>query len=358
MERRHFYAALSQVAGVRHGEIAHLNIPSGGMYAASDFAGVGLNLPVAQAAAKALREFDVARWEQSLQLANCRAIAIGDPLYPSALLDLYAPPLLLYYRGSIGCHPRVAVVGTRRATFYGRQVVETFVPLLVSAGHSIVSGLALGIDTYAHQATLKLGGHTIAVLGSGLDYTYPQANKFLAESIVDHGGALCSEYAPGSPPLRHHFPARNRLISALAKACLVVEGDLTSGALITATHALEQGREVLAVPGSIFSPQSRGTNYLISQGAVPLTDPAILLATLGINSLHTIVTDNTKGSPEANLVLSTLGASALTADDLVVAIGRNISSVLATLSELEIAGVISRLPTGQYICHNPRVSRK
>jgi len=353
MERRHFLAALSSVYGLRYADIAMLDLNSAYSCSEGDFLALGLSTRVSQNAIQAIRKFNAASWEQKLYSAKCQAIPIGEPGYPKGLCEIHFPPLILYARGAIGTQEKVAIVGTRQATYYGRQAVETFVPPLVAAAHTIVSGLALGIDTYAHQATMKLGGHTIAVLGTGVDHIYPRENRLLAERIIENGGALCSEYLPGTPPARHHFPARNRIISGLSKACIVVEGDLTSGALITATHALEQGREVMAVPGSIFSLQSRGPNYLISQGAVPLSNPTVLAETLHIGATR-VVSEKIEETPQSRLLLAALGASALTPDELVVSLAMSTPTVLAMLSELEILGTISRLPTGQYICHNPR----
>ena len=355
MERRRFMAAIARLPGLRYADIAHLDAGQ-----ARDFTGIspraeGLPPRLAEAISKALQDFIYDAWEEQNSRAGVQALVIGEPGYPKSLLEIFAPPLVLYVRGSLNCLERVAVVGTRAATAYGRQVVETFVPLLVANNFSVVSGLAKGIDTWAHETALRVGGHTIAVLGSGVDTIYPRENTRLALRIVESGGALLSEYPLSTPPLSHHFPARNRLISGLSKACLVAEGDRKSGALITAVHALEQGREVLAVPGSIYSPQSRGTNYLISQGAIPLTDPSILLQTLGVPEPSERETMPKEFSSEARLVLATLGASAWSVDDLGLHTKLAMPDLLATLTELELAGVILRLPTGQYLCQAPPI---
>jgi len=357
VERRHFMAALSRLPGLRYADIAHLDPRGAQAFTALALMAEGLSPRLAEAIDKALRAFVGATWDEQNFHAGLKALVIGEPGYPRALLDIYAPPLIIYARGSLAALDGVAVVGTRAATAYGRQIVETFVPLLVASNFSVVSGLAKGIDTWAHQAALRVGGHTIAVLGSGLDKIYPRENTGLAQRIVEGGGALLTEYPLGTPPQSHNFPARNRLISGLTRACIVAEGDHKSGALITAAHALEQGREVLAVPGSIYSLQSRGTNYLISQGAIPLTDPSILLQTLGVPAPR----DRERGTrqwelgSQARLVLTALGGSAWSVDDLGLHTKLAMPDLLAILTELELEGVILRLPTGQYLCQAPPI---
>ena len=179
----------------------------------------------------------------------------------------------------------VAIVGTRRASPYGHAVAERLAADLAAAGVTVVSGLAKGIDTSAHQATLDAGGRTLAVLGNGLDQVYPPANTRLATRIAD-AGALISEFPPGTPPDAVNFPRRNRIIAGLARATLIVEAPAHSGALITADFALEHGRDVMAVPGSIFSPMSVGTNELLKQGAMPVTGVDDILAVLGGGARH------------------------------------------------------------------------
>jgi len=353
VERRRFMAALAHVPGLRYADIAHLDAGKARDFTVRTLAAEGLSPRLAEGITTALCDFTYDSWQEQVSRAACQVLVIGEPEYPCSLLDIYAPPLVLYVRGGLLSLARVAVVGTRTATAYGRQIVATFVPLLVAHNFSVVSGLAKGIDTWAHETALKVGGHTIAVLGTGVDKIYPRENTRLASRIVESGGALLSEYPPGSPPLRHHFPQRNRLISGLSTACLVAEGDRKSGALITAVHALEQGREVLAVPGNIYSPQSRGPNYLISQGATPLTDPATLLQTLGVPEPREREIRKREYSGQASLVMAALGASACSVDDLGLQTKLSMPDLLATLTELELDGAIQRLSTGQYICQDP-----
>lgn len=206
----------------------------------------------------------------------------GDP-YPALLREIPLPPPLLYCSGEIRPEDNkaVAIVGSRRMSQYGRQVTRELVTELVQQGVTIVSGLARGIDTVAHQTALELGGRTIAVLGSGLDRIYPAENRQLARDIVRNGqGAILTEHPLGTKPDARHFPPRNRIISGLSRGVLVIEAGQKSGALITTTFALEQDREVFAVPGPINSPLSEGTNSLIKEGATMVTGAVDILREL------------------------------------------------------------------------------
>lgn len=204
---------------------------------------------------------------------NIRTIVRDDDSYPQSLALLHDPPPILYIKGAMRDDvPTIAIVGTRRNSSYGKQVTYEFAAELSNVGVSIVSGLARGIDTFAHTACVERNNQTIAVLGSGINEAsvYPPENHILAQRIVDTGGAIVSEFAPGAEPFAHHFPQRNRIIAGLSLAAIVVEAPRESGALITAHFALEQGKDVFAVPGPINVLNSEGTNYLIKQGAHPI----------------------------------------------------------------------------------------
>lgn len=203
-----------------------------------------------------------------LENTGTKAISIYSSDYPSILKEIPAAPVLLYVRGKIQEDDRyaLAVVGSRKATHYGVAVTETLVMELVEAGFTIVSGLARGIDSIAHKQALRSGGRTITVLGCGVDIAYPPENRGLMERIAERGAVL-SEYPPGTKPHKEHFPVRNRLISGISLGVLVVEATKGSGSLITASMALNQNREVFAVPGNIMSPTSSGTHALIKEGA-------------------------------------------------------------------------------------------
>lgn len=211
-------------------------------------------------AGKMLREMD----KDGIQL-----LTLYSDSYPSLLKEIYDPPPVLYFKGELKDDVCLGVVGTRRPTTYGKVAAEEIGRSLAANGMTVVSGLARGIDTLAHKAALDGGGRTIAVLGSGFKRFYPKENRKLAEKISEHG-AIMTEFPPDTPPLPENFPRRNRVISGLSEAVVIVEAAEKSGALITANYALNQGRDVLAVPGNITSEKSAGTNNLIKEGAIPV----------------------------------------------------------------------------------------
>lgn len=224
--------------------------------------------------------------EKTMAGIHARGISIltwEDDLYPHRLKEIDQPPPVLYMRGALTSEDTwaVAVVGTRRISAYGRQVTEELSAFLAANGVTVVSGLARGVDASAHQSALKNGGRSIAVLGCGVDRIYPPEHTALAEKMMACG-AVISDYAPGTPPDASNFPPRNRIISGLSLATVVVEAGDTSGALITAQFAVDQGREVFAVPGNILAPQSKGTNRLIAQGAHPMLSVTDLLEMLNL----------------------------------------------------------------------------
>jgi len=232
------------------------------------------------------RKIKPERLEETIERARLRVLTLLDDTYPPLLREITAPPFLLYLKGDFDFlrSPRyLAMVGTRRPTPYGIKAARYLAGDL-SEEFVIVSGMALGIDGEVHKAVVERGGITIGVLGNGLPDVYPRSHRRLAEEVVARGGALLSEYPPFSPPLRENFPPRNRIISGLSQGVVVVEASSRSGALITANFALEEGREVMAVPGSIFSAQSEGTNRLIAQGAKPVQKKSDVLEALGMTS--------------------------------------------------------------------------
>ena len=210
----------------------------------------------------------------------------NDELYPQRLKNIDQPPPVLYVRGTLTSEDSwaVAVVGTRHVSAYGRQVTDELATFLAANGVTVVSGLARGVDAVAHQAALKAGGRTIGVLGCGMDRVYPPEHAQQAAKMMA-SGALISDYAPGPPPDASNFPPRNRIISGMTMATVVVEAGETSGALITAQCAVDQGREIFAVPGNILAPQSKGTNKLIAQGARPLLSAHDLLDVLNLTRI-------------------------------------------------------------------------
>jgi DNA processing protein len=275
-----------------------------------------------------------------------RALTLLDEEYPAALREVADPPPVLFVRGTLEPrdHPAVALVGTRRASSYGISVADRLARDLARAGVTIVSGLAKGIDTVAHQAAIDVGGRTIAVLGNGLDQIYPPENSRLAHRIVDtYAGALVAEFAPGVPPDAVNFPRRNRIISGLSTATLIVEAGEKSGALITADFALEQGRDVLAVPGPIFSPGSVGPNELLKQGATPVTSAEDVLRLLNTEySLPQpagVAHELPPLRPHETAVLQALGDEPRHIDELTRAAGLRAAETSAALTSLELTGL-------------------
>jgi DNA processing protein len=232
----------------------------------------------------------------------------------------------------------VAIVGARACSGYGRSVARMLASEAAAAGVVVVSGLARGIDGEAHRGTLAAGGSTVAVLGCGIDRDYPAAHAELARSIVAAGGLVVSEYEPGVEPAPWRFPARNRIIAGLARATVVVEARERSGALITADFALEDGREVLAVPGEITSALSAGANALLRQGATPVTCAADVLEAVGVEAKPS--TPTIPDVPGAAAVVEALARAASTPDELVRATSLPAGEVAAVLVELELAGVV------------------
>lgn len=261
--------------------------------------------------------------------------------FPHGLSALADPPLGLFVRGELRSGPAVAIVGARRASAYGREVAEHLGHELAAAGVCVVSGMARGVDAAAHRGALAGGGATVAVWGAGPDRVYPTEHAALAEEIAATG-ALVTEYPPGAPPRAAHFPERNRLIAGLAQVVVVVEADERSGALVTARLALDEGREVMAVPGSIFSRLSAGPNGLLRAGAAPVLTASDVLAVLGVAP----VASEAGEEPEFLAVFP--AGEAASVDHLAAASGRPVAQVVEELLRLELAGWVTREPDGRY----------
>ncbi len=290
-------------------------------------------------------------WEHILDL-GIDVLTWEDKAYPSRLREIEQPPPVLYVRGTLTEEDRwaVAVVGTRRVTSYGRQVAEEVASFLAQNGVTVVSGLARGVDAVAHQAALKAGGRTLAVLGCGVDRVYPPEHRSLAERIIAQG-ALLSDYAPGTPPEGSNFPPRNRIISGLTMGVVVVEAGESSGALITAEFAAEQGREVFAVPGNIFAPQSKGTNRLIQQGAHPLLHPGEILEVLDLGRIrHQRAARKVLPADAIEVqLLDALGAEPVHVDEIRRQTGLPIEKVTATLVMMELKGLVRHVGGMHYV---------
>ena len=291
-------------------------------------------------------------WDR-LKVAKIRMLTIRDDDYPKLLLEIPNPPVVLYLRGILARADAtaVAVVGSRKMSAYGRQVTEELVADLVRAGVTVVSGLALGTDAVAHRTAVEQGGRTIAILACGADAIYPSSNRQIAERILGGHGAIISEFPLGTPPLKHHFVYRNRIISGLALGTVVVEAAADSGALITARHALEQNRQVFAVPGSIYSPVSAGPNNLIKMGAKPVTAATDILEDLNLGHLQQqlATTEILPDNDEEAALLKILTRQPQHFDLLVKTTGLPTATVAATLTVMEMKGKARNLGANQYI---------
>jgi DNA processing protein len=276
----------------------------------------------------------------------------SDASYPSALKEIADPPAQLFVWGDpavLSAAPAVAVVGTRKPTDYGIRVAAHLARELAGTA-VVVSGLAYGIDTVALSEALAAGGKAVAVIGSGLDRAsfYPAVNYQLAEKMVAGGGAVVSEYPPGTPPLKQNFPARNRIIAGLTLGTVVVEGPLGSGALITAQYAVEFGREVWAVPGSIFVPEAVGPNLLIQEGATPVHSAADILESLGLTLQLALPSSSSSITSVEQTISELLNRQAMSVDELARELALDSHSVSSTLTLMEIKGMVKSTGAGKF----------
>ena len=297
-----------------------------------------------------------------VQELGAKIIPWQDPDYPRNLREIHDPPPLLYVKGDLHPEDRLAlsVVGSRFPTEYGIMVVEMVTRELTHRGFTIVSGLARGIDALSHETALKAGGRTLAVLGSGIDVIYPKENSKIYSEICQHGAVL-TEFPPETPPAAENFPRRNRIISGLGLGIIVIEASVHSGSLITASLALEQGREVFAVPGRITSPRSGGTNQLIREGAKLVTraDDIIeeIFPSLDSELLAQVIPSRKNGSaprsmpafaPDEEKIFNLLSEDPLSFDQIISQTGLSFGEISEGLLNLELKGIIHRLPGQQY----------
>jgi DNA processing protein len=276
-------------------------------------------------------------------------VTLADSDYSPLLLNIPDPPPLLYLKGKrdLLSSPALAIVGSRNATPQGLANAEAFAQAASNAGLCIVSGMALGVDAAAHRGGLQGPSASIAVLGTGLDIVYPARNRELAHELAEKG-ALISEFPLGTPAIGSNFPRRNRIISGLSRGCLVVEAALQSGSLITARQALEQGRDVFAIPGSIHSPLSKGCHALIKQGAILVESAEDILGELGYTAPRSIVKDSDEPDGKESLLLRHLGHDISNINMLCTRSGLTAETVSAMLLTLELNGVVASLPGGNY----------
>ncbi len=300
-----------------------------------------------------IKTWDLGREYQKLLNENVQCVPIMHPEYPQKLKEIHSPPYMLYVKGRLPVNHQkaVAIVGARNCTHYGAYMAREYADVLARAGVQIISGMARGIDSVSQRSALEADGASFAVLGCGVEKCYPSEEKWLYQELINRGGVL-SELPIGTEPLKRNFPARNRIISGIADAVLVIEAKEKSGSLITADMALEQGKDVYALPGPVNSVLSRGCNMLIKQGADILLSPEELLMDLGIE--RTEILENSeliKNSLETSekLVYSCLDLYPQNLEDLMRKTGFSVPELLDNLVNLELKGIIKEVSKNYYV---------
>jgi DNA processing protein len=349
------FSKISRIGAVRAGRLESY---FGSMAAAwkagpADLRAAGLDQATVSSIVASRAEIDPDGELEKLHKAGVQAFTWQDDGYPRRLKEVDDHPPVLYVRGELRPEDEwsVGIVGTRRATPYGRQAAEYFSTDLAGRGITIVSGLARGIDAVAHRAAITAGGRTIAVLGCGLDIVYPPEHTKLAVEITQHG-ALISDYPLGTQPRSEYFPRRNRILSAVSLGVLVVEGDVDSGALITARLALDQSREVFAVPGSIYSPTHRGANKLIREGEAKLVTTAEdileeLNLTMAVHQME--LQEAVPADATESALLRVLSQEPQHIDDVQRASGLPVATVSGALAMLELKGMVKQVGTMSFV---------
>ena len=288
------------------------------------------------------------RWQEA---SHHFLLTWSDPEYPSLLKEIHDPPPVLYAKGHLSsfCQPTVAMVGTRKPSVTGRETARRFAFELAAKKITIVSGLAIGIDAEVHRGCIDASGKTIAVMGTGIDSIYPRQHGRLADKICENG-LLLSELPLQSPPIAGHFPRRNRIISGLSLCTLVVEAAIKSGSLITARLALEQNRDVLAIPGSIHNPQARGCHHLLQQGAKLVTSSHDVLDELRIDYIQEATELVFTLARENKNLVKCIGFEVTGVDQIIARSGLTVEKVVCNLAELELQGIVKAVPGGYTRC--------
>lgn len=357
MEEKKYWVGFNLIKGIGAVRMQGLVAYFGGLESAwradaFQLSEAGLGAKVVERVLAARESVDLNQVWAKIEAQGIKILTWADEEYPSRLREIEQPPPVLYVRGEYLQDDlfAVAIVGTRKVTPYGRQLTEEIASFLAANGITVVSGLARGVDAIAHQTALKAGGRTIGILGSGVDKIYPPEHRALAEQMTERG-AIISDYAVGTPPDASNFPPRNRIISGLSLAVVVIEAAETSGALITAEFAAEQGREIFAVPGSIFAPQSKGTNRLIQKGALPLLTPDDLMQALDITRIgeHRSARKILPADETEALVLSVLSREPLHVDEIRNQANLPIEKVSATLALMELKGMVRQVGSMNYV---------
>jgi DNA processing protein len=353
-----YWVGFSKVAGIGPARLRRLldyygQIKDAWLANPGELRAIGLDKRSVENLVSTRHQLDLEAELEKLTQLKVSVITWESPEYPQLLKNVHHPPPVLYVRGELTVQDdwAVAVVGTRRATVYGREATQFFVRGLVENGITVVSGLAYGIDTEAHRTAVSAGGRTVAVLGCGVDVVYPAENRKLSETIIEQG-ALISEYPLGTKPEASNFPQRNRIISGLSLGILVVEGAIRSGAQITVDYALEQGREVFAVPGPILRKSSAGPNYLIQNGGAKLVmqvndilEELNLTMVAQQSEARAIIPDN---DIEA-ILLKQLSTEPTHVDDLGQATHLSAADIASTLTMMELKGMVRQVGGMNYV---------
>lgn len=357
MDQTRYYLGFNLVNGIGPARLDRLIEYCGSIMDAwqahpADWLAAGLDGKSITALTRAQHTLDLDAELERVERAGVQLITRDHAAYPAVLAQIAAPPPLLYVKGQISAVDTwcVAVVGTRSPTAYGKEATRRIVGELAAAGVTIVSGLAIGVDTSAHTTTLEMAGRTLGVLASGLDQVYPQRNRVLAEQIAANG-AILSEFPLGTKPTPQLFPVRNRIISGLALATLVVEAGAKSGALITVRFALDQGRDVFAVPGPIFSRMSEGTNQLIRDGAGLVTSGQDILDALNLSAVvsQQEIQAALPDDPIEAAMLRLISYDPQHIDELGRQCELPIATVSATLALLELKGLVRQAGSMQFV---------
>jgi DNA processing protein len=353
MDARKYWLGFNVVKGVGPVRLRALRQYFGDLETAwraseSDLLAAGLDRRTLASMIQARQSINLDSLVEEVDKLGAAVLTLDDPDYPALLRELPDAPPVLYVKGALldADQWAVAFVGTRRSTVYGRDMTHQLVIVLVDAGITIVSGLALGIDAAAHKAALDAGGRTIAVLGCGIDMIYPPEHRNLAEAIIENG-ALVTEFPPGTPPEGKNFPVRNRTISGLSLGVVVVEAPANSGALLTADQAIEQGRDVFAVPGNVTSKSSLGTNRLIQNGAKLVISADDILDELNLTRTTVETRTQVRAVAPSNkteeVLLHHLADEPRHIDDLCQLAGLPITQVSSALAIMELKGIVRRL---------------
>ena len=297
------------------------------------------------------------KYQKIMNTNGIRSLLFTDPLYPSSLHDIHDPPAILFMQGNTGCFKdrSLAIVGSRAASYAGQKAARNLSADLGANGVTIVSGMACGIDACAHSGCLDGGGKTIAVLGSGLDRPYPRDNLALRNRILEKGGLILSEYAPGESALGWHFPVRNRIITGLSRALILMEAKIRSGSMTSVNHALAQGKDVFVYPGDPASECFEGNHQLLREGGIYFTSARDILEDLHWLDNPSAVRQNSEcvqgykpSTPEEETIMKALKPGALSFEQLINCTGMNPSVLMSTLTILQIRGIIEALPGKQY----------